>query len=352
MASPPMSPPPPTGRPAPYYPFGLTMNGRSWQSENYRFGFNGHEIDPEISEQGSVVSFGDYGYSSVLGRRWRVDPLAGGMPTVSPYSYAYGNPILLKDPDGKLPILPFLLKATSAAATDVLLQVAMVYLLDDDVETAEQAFEKVDWGDVAESAAIGAFPFSPPGGKLAKAAAESAGSVAIIAGKKAYAGQDYSAKDAAADFAMGMLAELGAGEATKLLKSKRAREKLTALVGEDNVRKLLGEVPQGGAYGKMPGMAKTGYQKHHMPADAISPISRYKGGAIQISPEDHEKTASFGSTKAAKKYRQEQERLINSGDFNAAFEMDVQDVRSKFGDKYNTAIEQARQYYKKEGLID
>ena len=209
----------------------------------HRFAFNGHEIDPEISEQGSVVSFGDYGYSSVLGRRWRVDPLAGGMPTVSPYSYAYNNPVVLKDPDGKLPIIPFLLKAGAAGATDMLLQVAMVYLTDDNVESISQAFEKVDWGDVAISAAQRALPWSVPGGKLGKAAAAATGDVVINAGKKAVSGESYNVDEAAADFFIGFVAQLGAEGADKLLKSRRAIQKLTQLIGEGNVRKLLGRAP-------------------------------------------------------------------------------------------------------------
>lgn len=88
-----------------------------------------------------------------------------------------------------------------------------------------------------------------------------------------------------------------------------------------------------------------------MPADAVSPLSTYKGGAVQINPLDHKLTGSYGSSKAAKQYRAAQQKLIDSGDFKGAFEMDVKDLRSKFGNKYDGAIEDTRQYYIKEGLI-
>lgn len=108
---------------------------------------------------------------------------------------------------------------------------------------------------------------------------------------------------------------------------------------------------EGGAYGKMEGKAKTGYEKHHMPADAVSPISRYIGGAIQVTPADHKITASYGASKPAKAYRAKQKELIDQGDFRGAFEMDVRDIKSKFGNKYDGAIKQARDYYIREGMI-
>ena len=83
----------------------------------------------------------------------------------------------------------------------------------------------------------------------------------------------------------------------------------------------------------------------------ISPLSRYKGGAIQMSPGDHALTASYKNTKSAQLYRQKQKEYIDAGDFKSAFEMDVKDIRSKFGDKYDKAIEEARQYYISKGMF-
>lgn len=103
--------------------------------------------------------------------------------------------------------------------------------------------------------------------------------------------------------------------------------------------------PKGGAYGKLNGESKTGFQKHHVPADAASSLSRYKGGAVQVLPEDHKLTASYGSSKAAKAYRAKQQAFMDAGDFNSALQMDIKDLRSKFGDKYDSAIKEVQQYY-------
>jgi RHS repeat-associated protein len=57
-----------------YYPFGMEMPGRSFQSGGYRYGFNGKEKDP--TEFGALTHY-DYGfriYNPALGRFLSVDP--------------------------------------------------------------------------------------------------------------------------------------------------------------------------------------------------------------------------------------------------------------------------------------
>ncbi len=107
----------------------MPMPGRTFDSENYRYGFGGHEKDDEVKGTNNQLNFGDYGYDPRLGRRFTIDVNSSEMPGTSPYSYGYNNPIVLKDPDGKLPILPFLLKAGVGGATDMMLQIRTVSLL-------------------------------------------------------------------------------------------------------------------------------------------------------------------------------------------------------------------------------
>jgi len=79
-----------------YYPFGMTMPGRSSHSDKYRYGFNGKENDLETGLQ-------DYGfriYNPALGRFLSVDPLTDSYPWNSPYSYAEGDPVNYIDIDG------------------------------------------------------------------------------------------------------------------------------------------------------------------------------------------------------------------------------------------------------------
>ena len=95
-----------------YYPFGMQMPGRSFSSENYRYGFNGHEKDDEIKGSGNHLAFGDYGYDPRLGRRWNIDPVE--IVGISGYSTFRNNPNFWKDPDGESPISIFV-KAVAKA---------------------------------------------------------------------------------------------------------------------------------------------------------------------------------------------------------------------------------------------
>ncbi|MCC7000379.1 MAG: RHS repeat-associated core domain-containing protein [Deltaproteobacteria bacterium] len=107
------------------------------------------------------------------------------------------------------------------------------------------------------------------------------------------------------------------------------------------------EPPEGGAYKDLRG---EGADRHHMPADSVSPLSKGKGPAIRMEPADHARTASYGSRADAKAYRAVQEQLVSAGRSGEALMMDVIDVRNKFGAKYEAAIEQAVEYAKSIGL--
>ena len=83
-----------------FYPFGSLMPGRSTNSESYRYGFGSHEKDDEVKGDGNHLSFGDYGYDTRLGRRWRLDPI--DQISISNYAAFKNNPIIFIDPDGRL----------------------------------------------------------------------------------------------------------------------------------------------------------------------------------------------------------------------------------------------------------
>ncbi|UZQ51248.1 hypothetical protein [Clostridium kluyveri] len=99
----------------------------------------------------------------------------------------------------------------------------------------------------------------------------------------------------------------------------------------------------GGAYKDVPA---NGGQVHHMPANSISPYSKGEGPGIRMETKDHMDTASWGSSKKAKQYRQTQKDLIDQGKFEEAQQMDIGDVRTKFKDKYDDAIQQMLDYTK------
>ena len=106
----------------------------------------------------------------------------------------------------------------------------------------------------------------------------------------------------------------------------------------DSIKKKLG-----GAYKDVPA---DGGQVHHMPADSVSPLSKANGPGIRMETVDHMKTASWGSSKAAKEYRRIQKGLIDSGKFLEAQQMDIDNVRSLFGNKYDDAIAEMLDYTK------
>lgn len=93
---------------------------------------------------------------------------------------------------------------------------------------------------------------------------------------------------------------------------------------------------------------------HHMPADSVNGLDRNDGPAIKMDKEDHRMTASCGNSAEANEYRQLQKELIDNGKFRDALQMDIDDIKDKFGNKYDNAIAEMLEYVnqlEKEGKI-
>jgi hypothetical protein len=105
----------------------------------YEYSFNGFEKDDEVKGEGNHISFGDYGYDSRLGRRWKVDPKFKEFPFFSTYVAFGNNPIFYIDNDGKR-IYPS--GAAAIAAFDALMssfgsekqQFAMFHFVESDIK--------------------------------------------------------------------------------------------------------------------------------------------------------------------------------------------------------------------------
>ena len=81
-----------------YYAFGMLEEGMSGSSGGYRYGFQGQEMDNEISGVGNLYTAEYWEYDSRLGRRWNMDPKTS--PEGSSYRTFSDNPIIYIDPFG------------------------------------------------------------------------------------------------------------------------------------------------------------------------------------------------------------------------------------------------------------
>lgn len=87
-----------------YYPFGLTVKSNSSLIADPRDNktlFGSKELENTWGQ--NWYNFGARRYDMQLGRWMGVDPLADKMPTWSPYTFSFNNPIYFTDPDGQEP---------------------------------------------------------------------------------------------------------------------------------------------------------------------------------------------------------------------------------------------------------
>ncbi|MBU3013270.1 hypothetical protein KO488_00775 [Poseidonibacter lekithochrous] len=74
--------------------------------------------------------------------------------------------------------------------------------------------------------------------------------------------------------------------------------------------------------------------------------------AIQMDPGDHHQTLSHGwEGNVGKSYRSMQNKLIRAGMLKEAMLMDIADIKTQFGNKYDKAIAEMMGYSKCMGFI-
>ncbi len=83
-----------------YYPFGMVSRAFNSPSVNYRYGFNGKEVDNEMFGIGDELDYGMRVYDPRVGRFLSVDPITKSYPELTPYQFASNSPIQGIDLDG------------------------------------------------------------------------------------------------------------------------------------------------------------------------------------------------------------------------------------------------------------
>ncbi|UBZ14000.1 hypothetical protein LDL77_19230 [Flagellimonas marinaquae] len=76
-----------------YYPFGMPQPNRNFDSQEYRYGFQGQDKDSEIKGEGLSVNYKYRMHDPRVGRFFAVDPLAYDYPWNSPYAFSENNVI-------------------------------------------------------------------------------------------------------------------------------------------------------------------------------------------------------------------------------------------------------------------
>lgn len=91
-----------------FYPFGGRHKGYNMGGDNalgndlaQKWKFGGKELDESLGLE--TYDFGARNYDPWIGRWMNIDPLAEQMRRLSPYNFAFNNPIIFQDPDGMAP---------------------------------------------------------------------------------------------------------------------------------------------------------------------------------------------------------------------------------------------------------
>lgn len=72
-----------------YYPYGMLLPGRIGSSaDDYRYGFQGQEMDDEIKGEGNSVNYKYRMHDPRIGRFFAIDPLEAKYPHNSPYAFS------------------------------------------------------------------------------------------------------------------------------------------------------------------------------------------------------------------------------------------------------------------------
>ncbi len=76
-----------------YYPFGMLLPNRHKDTDKYRYGFQGQEMDDEIKGEGNSLNYTFRMHDPRVGRFFAPDPLEPKSPWYTPYQFSGNRPI-------------------------------------------------------------------------------------------------------------------------------------------------------------------------------------------------------------------------------------------------------------------
>ena len=193
-------------------------------------------------------------------------------------------------------------------------------------------------------------------------------------------GAEKVVKEAAEAGAKKAVKEVAEESVEKVVKEtvETGAEKVTKEVAEESVEKVAKEVAEegtervtkeavsegtekatkelaektGGSYAEVKKISDGNiHEIHHTPADSVTKFDYTDGPAIRMDKMDHRQTASWGNSREARQYREIQEKLVSEGKIRDAIQMDIDDIVSKFGDKYDESIKQMLEYCTQRGFF-
>ena len=217
------------------------------------------------------------------------------------------------------------------------------------------------------------------GAKVAVKEVAEAGATKVVK-EVAEEGAEKVVKEAAEAGAKKAVKEVAEESVEKVVKEtvETGAEKVTKEVAEESVEKVAKEVAEegtervtkeavsegtekatkelaektGGSYAEVKKISDGNiHEIHHTPADSVTKFDYTDGPAIRMDKMDHRQTASWGNSREARQYREIKEKLVSEGKIRDAIQMDIDDIVSKFGDKYDESIKQMLEYCTQRGFF-
>jgi RHS repeat-associated protein len=287
-----------------YYPFGMMMPGRKFSASSaassYRYGFNGMELDDDVSDEGHAYTTEYRFYDPRIGRWFSMDPVDENNIDLSPYANNFNNPIANKDPDGDDPItaiIDAIVAFGMSAGEDYV--TARINGMNHDDATDEVGWWSAIWEGVKT---YGSSVLKPPGAglaqKLYKFSKSKAGQVLVgtvdrmvtkVAAKTDAGGYD----DEDGNFSIRNL--VNSDELSRLLKESLADEleaQATAILSSKMNAKAAaansGSTPS--ANGIVSPPAGSGTAIPGAPNKKSKSSAKSKGGVIYEVPKEHTKS--------------------------------------------------------------